>query len=414
MKSNITADLISQIEELQQRLAEAEQLIDAIKAGEVDAFALNKNNRPEVFTLYSGDYAYRVLVENIREGALNLTEEGLIVYSNTTFHETLGLTYEEVIGRHIFNFIHPESKEIFNELFGKGLNGQSKGEIYFLKGNKKVPVLVSLTSLSPTLPSIGMIVTDLSDRKESERKIEEKNIELERKNKELEAFNYVSSHDLQEPLRKLQIFSGLIVDRENLSDNGKEYFYRMQEAASRMQALIQDLLNFSRLAISDRKFELTDLNSILDEVKEEFSETIEAKNATIQSDHLCQVYVIPFQFRQLLQNLISNALKFSKQGLPPIILVNCEIANGSYFNNPNLIPENQYCHLSVSDNGIGFDEHFAEKIFEVFQMLHGKEEYPGTGIGLSIVKKIVENHDGSIIATSKPGEGARFDIYIPA
>ena len=414
MKSTSTSDLISRIEDLQHRLAESEQLIQAIKAGEVDAFAMNKNNRPEVFTLYSGDYAYRVLVENFGEGAVNLSEEGLIVYSNTSFHKVLGLTYEQVIGHLIFNFIHPDSKVIFNEIFRKGLAGQSKGEIYLSAGNNKVPVYVSLTSLYPTISSVGMIVTDLSDRKEAERKIEEKNTELQRKNKELEAFNYISSHDLQEPLRKLQMFSGLITQRETLSDSGKEYFHRMHDAASRMQALIQDLLNFSRLAITDRKFELTDLNAILEEVKEEFAESIAVKHALIQSDKLDQVYVIPFQFRQLMLNLIGNALKFSRPGVPPVIHVKSEIAKGSYFNQNRLNPENQYCHLSVSDNGIGFQKQFAEKIFEVFQMLHGKEEYPGTGIGLSIVKKIVENHDGSITATSEPGKGARFDIYIPA
>ena len=413
MKPASTRDLSSQIEDLQHRLEESEQLIQAIKAGEVDAFAMNKNNRPEVFTLYSGDYAYRVLVENFGEGAVNLTEEGLIVYSNTSFHKALGLTYEQVIGNPIFNFIHPDSKVIFNEIFRKGLAGQSKGEIYLSAGNNKVPVYVSLTTLYPTLSSIGMIITDLSDRKEAERKIEEQNIELQRKNKELEAFNYISSHDLQEPLRKLQMFSGLITQRETLSDSGKEYFLRMNDVASRMQALIQDLLNFSRLAITERKCELTDLNSILTEIKEEFTESIEAKHATIQSDKLDQVYVIPFQFRQLLQNLIGNALKFSKPGVPPVIKVKSEIAKGSDFNNTRLHPETQYCHVTVSDNGIGFENRFAEKIFEVFQMLHGKEEYPGTGIGLSIVKKIVENHDGFITATSEPGHGARFDIYFP-
>ena len=414
MKPASTRDLSSQIEDLQHRLAESEQLIQAIKAGEVDAFAMNKNNRPEVFTLYSGDYAYRVLVENFGEGAVNLSEEGLIVYSNTSFHKALGLTYEQVIGNPIFNFIHSDSKVIFNEIFRKGLAGQSKGEIYLSAGNNKVPVYISLTTLYPTLSSVGMIVTDLSDRKEAERKIEQQNTELQTKNKELEAFNYISSHDLQEPLRKLQLFSGLIVDQENLSDSGKEYFHRMQEAASRMQALIQDLLNFSRLTISERKFELTDLNSILEEVKEEFTESMAVKHARIQSDKLDQVYVIPFQFRQLLQNLIGNALKFSRSGIPPVIKVKSEIAKGSYFNQNKLHPEKPYCHLSVSDNGIGFEKHFAEKIFEVFQMLHGKDEYPGTGIGLSIVKKIVENHDGFIMASSEPGEGARFDIYFPA
>ena len=178
-------NLLSRIEELENRLGEAEQLIEAIKAGEVDAFALNKNNRSEVFTLQSGDYAYRVLVENFNEGALNLSEDGLIVYTNTSFHETLKLTYEKVIGKNIFEFIHPESRATFNELFKKGLAGQSKGEINLITGNSIIPVYVSLTSLYPTLPTVGMIVTDLRERKAYEQMmLQNKELEIAKKSTE--------------------------------------------------------------------------------------------------------------------------------------------------------------------------------------------------------------------------------------
>ena len=235
-------------------------------------------------------------------------------------------------------------------------------------------------------------------------------------NKELLAFTYVSSHDLQEPLRKIQTFVSIILENENqnLSENGKYNFSRMQLAAGRMQQLIDDLLAFSRIATTELKFEKTELNTIITEVKAELKETIQEKHATIEDTELGYANIIPFQFRQLMHNLISNALKFSHPDLPSRIIIRSCIVKGSSLNNKNLSPEKNYCHITIKDNGIGFEPHFSERIFEVFQKLHGKEVYGGTGIGLAIVKKIVENHNGFIIATSELMKGATFDIYIPA
>jgi len=176
MEIDSTESLLLRIEELENRLAESEQLIDAIKAGEVDAFAFRTNNKSEIFTLQSGDYAYRVLVENFSEGALNLSEDGLIVYTNNYFHKLLALPYEKVIGNSVFHFIHSSSIGTFNDLFKSGLAvGQSKGEINLSAGEKIIPVYVSLTSLHPTLPTVGMIVTDLTEKKRNENELREKN-----------------------------------------------------------------------------------------------------------------------------------------------------------------------------------------------------------------------------------------------
>jgi len=235
-------------------------------------------------------------------------------------------------------------------------------------------------------------------------------------NKELLAFTYISSHDLQEPLRKIQMFASIIIEKEikNLSENGKYNFERMQLAAGRMQQLIEDLLAFSRITTTDHKFEKTDLDVIIEEVKAELKDTIQEKHATIETRELCQANIIPFQFRQLMYNLISNALKFSRPNVPPHITITSSIVKGKKINNEKLSPEKNYCHITVNDNGIGFEPYFSERIFEVFQKLHNKEVYEGTGIGLAIVKKIVENHKGIITATSELNKGATFDIYIPA
>jgi signal transduction histidine kinase len=251
---------------------------------------------------------------------------------------------------------------------------------------------------------------------------EKRAAELVIANKELLAFTYVSSHDLQEPLRKIQTFVTIILENEheNLSADGKYNFERMQLAAKRMQQLIDDLLAFSRINTTELKFEKSDLSLIIDEIKNELKDTIQEKHAIIECGDLCPVNIITFQFRQLMYNLISNALKFSNPDITSRISITCSTVNGSKINNsiqPNklekLSANKQYSHITVMDNGIGFEPHFSERIFEVFQKLHSKDVYSGTGIGLAIVKKIVENHNGIIIATSELNKGAKFDIYIP-
>jgi light-regulated signal transduction histidine kinase (bacteriophytochrome) len=234
-------------------------------------------------------------------------------------------------------------------------------------------------------------------------------------NTELLAFNYISSHDLQEPLRKIQTLAGRILEKEtqNLSDTGKDYFHRIQSAAGRMRQLIEDLLAYSRTNIAERKFEKIELNIILEEVKAELKENIEEKHAIVKASGICEINVIPFQFRQLMHNLMRNALKFSSPQRRPHILITSRIVKGNKLNNEKLAGTKSYCHISVADNGIGFEPEYKERIFEVFQKLHDREIYEGTGIGLAIVKKIAENHDGIVTATSQLNKGATFDIYIP-
>lgn len=404
------------IEELQSRLDEYEQLIEAIKGGEVDAFALKTNNQSEIFTLRTVDYAYRLLVENFGEGALNLSEEGLIVYTNNYFPKLLNLPYENVIGISFYQYIHPESKVKFKKLFKNALTAQTKGEINLLIDKKTIPVYISLISLFPTIPTVGMIITDLTEKRKQEVILQVKNAELEKMNSELQAFAYITSHDLQGPLRKIQVFISRIIEieRGNLSGTSKDFLERVQNSANSMQVLIQDLLDFSRTNTTERKFEYTDLNQIIDEVKVNLKEELHEKHATLEASGLHKVNIIPFQFRQLMHNLIENALKFSVLTRPPHIIIKSEIASGKAFSNVRLNPQEMYCHISVSDNGIGFEPIYNEKIFEIFYRLHQRSEFKGTGIGLAIVKKSVENHGGIITANSQLNKGTTFDIYLPA
>lgn len=310
-----------------------------------------------------------------------------------------------------------------NPFFIKSVSEKCKGEINLIANDVKIPVYISLTSLKPKLPTVGIVVTDLTEKKNNEQTIldyqkdlENKNQELLRSNMELASFAYIASHDLQEPLRKIQTFSGRIKEKEfsNLSKNGKDYFSRIQVATVRMQTLIEDLLTYSRTNTLERTFEPTDLHQIVAEIKDDLKEEIEKKHAIVYATGLCNLNVIPFQFRQLFYNLLSNSLKFSDPYRPPRINIKCKIAKGNEMNCDKLANDKKYCHISFSDNGIGFEQEYSEKIFEIFQRLHGRTEYAGTGIGLSIVKKIVENHSGFISAKSEVNKGTCFDIYFPA
>jgi light-regulated signal transduction histidine kinase (bacteriophytochrome) len=231
----------------------------------------------------------------------------------------------------------------------------------------------------------------------------------------LESFNRVASHDLQEPLRKIQTFISRISenDKANLSEKGKEYVSKIESSASKMRILIDDLLLFSRTNKAEKIFEKTDLNLLLANASQELAQDIEEKNAIIQSSQLPVLNVIAFQMQQLFVNLIGNALKYNKPGVAPEIKIECEKLSTKDL--PVFITDKrkEYYKISVSDNGIGFEQEYAEKIFILFNRLHQKSDYAGTGIGLSICKKIAENHNGYIIAEGEPGVGATFSVFLP-
>ncbi len=260
------------------------------------------------------------------------------------------------------------------------------------------------------------VIKDVTEYNLNTKALEEKNQELEQIIKELESFNRVASHDLQEPLRKIQTFISRISEKEafTLSETGKEYFEKIIASAIRMRKLIDDLLLFSHTNKTDKVFAKTDCNLLLENVKQELAHTIEEKNAVIQFTQLPFLEVIPFQIQQLFANLIGNSLKYCNPDIFPIINIECiKITAKDY---PIVKKDNNkiYFKISITDNGLGFDQQYAEDIFILFHRLPHKTEYPGSGIGLSICKKIVENHNGYITANGKPGIGATFTVFLPA
>ena len=317
-------------------------------------------------------------------------------------------------------FVHPEDVDKLTEELNKMIEVeelpfvnyriiQKNGSIKHLKAYAK-----SFYSVNGQKRLLGN-TSDITDEIESFIELEEHNLELERNNQELSAFNYAASHDLQEPLRKIQTFISRLEEKEadKFSDSGRQYLERIKSAASRMRLLIDDLLQFSRTNKPDKELVSADLNELFENAMQDAAVTILEKKAQITSDTLPKATVIAFQVQQLFLNLLSNSLKYTKKETVPIIKINYSKVKAK--DEPHLLKasKSHYHKITFSDNGIGFDQKYAEKIFDLFYRLHNKQDYSGTGIGLSICKKIVKNHKGKIFAKGEINVGAVFTVYLP-
>ncbi len=320
-----------------------------------------------------------------------------------------------------FSFVHPSDKQrvsiAVKDCFDKG--SELRVEFRIITALKKIKTINCLGKVIKDIDGnqvkLAGSLRDVTGQRLIENSLKNKVEELNHTNKELEEFAYIASHDMQEPLRKITTFSDRLHDKykDVLTGDGAMYLARMTASAENMRNLINDLLDFSRVSKNTLPYERVDLNVILQQVKTDLELIIEETGTVITSGELPVIDAIPSQMKQLLTNIINNAIKFHKEGVTPIVNVVAEAANDKTDRKENLPKDIDYCRIEITDNGIGFEDEYATRIFQVFQRLHGKSEYPGSGIGLAICKKIVEYHQGLIYAENIEGTGARFVFLLP-
>ncbi len=353
----------------------------------------------------------RQIIRNAPDAIIVIDTESRVKLWNPKAETMFGWSAMDVVGRDLAELIIPP---VHRQSHREGIRRHLEtGEERVLNRTIETQALdasgqefyISLTISKTTQggePVFIAFIRDISDIKRSALELERKQAELERSNKELEQFAWLASHDLKEPLRKIHTFSDLLMRQgSGLPEGTLGYLEKIQHSARRMTDLIEDILSYSNVSSDAEEFVSADLNAILQDVLIDMEVSIKLSGAGIVADKLPIAEVLPFQMRQLFQNLISNSIKYAKPGLPPLIQV---LAKEKA---PGIL------QIQVKDNGIGFKKEFAEKVFQIFQRLVPKNEYEGTGIGLALCRKIVENHHGSITAESEEGKGTTFTIQLP-
>lgn len=410
-----TSKLLAEIEELKAQLFEANNIIEAIKDGSVDALVLNKDGKPEIYSIESADYTYRILIEKFGEGALSIAEDGLILYCNDYFSKLINIPANQIIGTYFDSYV--DSAGDYQKLKIALKNGPGKGEIVLNVSGRKLPVYASLTDLNPNIEAIGIVITDLSEKRKQEealalyqRKLEIKVNELNQTNSSLEQFIHVISHDIKEPLRKIIAYSSHLNDTkaEFFNDSEINTVKVISTSARRLNSLVDDLVKYSFSTVKVDAAQV-DLNGVIKEVIEDLELIIGESDAKILADSLPVITASKVQMRQLFSNLINNAIKYRKKDAPCEIVIKADVIDSF---DPHF-PNKKFQKISLKDNGIGMENSHLGKIFTIFQRLHMQNEYSGNGIGLAICKKIMENHLGKIDVESVPAEGSTFHLYFP-
>lgn len=364
-------------------------------------------------------HRYELILNSAGDGICGLDANGKATFVNPAAAHMTGWDVMELIGRSEQEIFGTSAVTVDPEANGTHPKDQAfrrRDGSMFLAELNKTPILENDREVGAVL-----VFKDITERRKAEENLAQKADELARSNAELEQFAFVASHDLQEPLRKIQAFGDRLKTKCEKIELGeaRDYLERMQNAAARMQTLINDLLAFSRVIRSSQPFVPVDLGAITTEVLGDLEVRIEKSGAHVELGELPAIEADPTQIRQLMQNLLSNALKFQPHDAQPVVKISSrtipvavwdQSSNGE--NGPPPV-ENSMCEISVTDNGIGFDEKHLEKIFAVFQRLHGRTEYEGTGVGLAVCRRIADRHGGSITARSQPGKGATFIVTLP-
>ncbi|OIN58071.1 sensor histidine kinase [Arsenicibacter rosenii] len=361
---------------------------------------------------------FRTMSQSVPDlGVLVCDRDYRILFANGDLPAIFLTEIKDLVGHMLEEILPAEMAAYIRQNFSDALAGRSR---YM---NEEIADQYYEVFVGPVNDSEGQTVMavatlrNITAVKHAQQQLESSVNELKRSNQNLEQFAYVASHDLQEPLRKIQSFGDVLRDQyeEVLGDQGTDLIRRMQSAASRMSVLIRDLLMYSRIASYREAFGKIDLNQVLSEVTDDLEAIIADKKAIIKAETLPIIQGSALQLRQLFQNLLSNSLKFNRANVPPVIEITTQNRSATElpFWSESDKKASAYVEITVSDNGIGFDPAYSERIFHVFQRLHGRSEYNGTGIGLAIVQKVIENHQGDIRATAAPGEGATFTILLP-
>jgi len=366
----------------------------------------------------------RNLIDAIPDHIFVKDREGRYVLDNVAHRRFLNVaTFDHLTGRTVFDFFPHELAEIYaaddQSVLASGnaiLNREepavtAEGKLIWLSTTK-----VPLHGVNrEELIGLVCISADISERKLAEEKLRIFASQLERSNAELRDFASVASHDLQEPLRKIQAFADRLRLKcaDALDEQGLDYLARMQNAAGRMQTLIQDLLTLSYVTSRAQPFARVNLGQVVQGVLSDLELRIEQGGAKIEVGKLPEIDADPVQMRQLFQNLLSNALKFHKPGQPPEVTLSARVFPSTEPQLTGAGPGEEICQIVVADNGIGFEEQYVEQVFTLFQRLHSRQEYEGTGIGLAVCRKIAHRHGGSIVAKSEKGQGATFIVKLP-
>lgn len=392
-----------------------EQVVTAIREGEVDAFVVGPPGGERVHALETADQSYRIFVEHIREGAVTLGMNRAILYYNRSFSDLVGLPLNSVRNSPFDRFIAPGDRDRFTAFLAPSADEETGRIEISLLGTDESEVPVSISKSEAEFGRITctcLIVSDLTADRRAEAVLRRTNAALVQSNRQLQDFVFAASHDLQEPLRKIRTFTDLLRRDSDESLNKQAQFYldRIQSGSERMIKLIRGLLALARVRTPASEFRTVNLNTIIDEVVEGHTARVTEADARIEIGDLPELECGPVHMKRLFHNLLDNALKFRRPGVAPVVHIDATT------DRDGARPDQVRYRITVSDNGVGFNEAYADRIFTSFQRLDARSDdgTDGMGIGLTICRHIVEMHHGQITARSQPGKGTTFIVTLPA